>query len=111
MLHGAYQTAQFKTDWNLDKVLKNCFSIFRKSTKRSDYLETNDLQESHEGKSTAYLFPLKYFGQRWLENGKAIKLFIDIQPYLKRCFEYLTENKKFPKKGDRFVFKIIFYQF
>ena len=31
LLHGAYQTAQFKTDWNLDQVLKNCYSIFKKS--------------------------------------------------------------------------------
>ena len=27
MLHGAYQTAQFKTDWNLDKVLKIAFQF------------------------------------------------------------------------------------
>ena len=93
VLHGAYQTAQFKTDWNLDKVL-NCYSIFKKfPSKRSDYLETNDLQESHEGKSSAYLFPLEYCGLRCLENGKVIKQFIDIQPYLKQYFEYLAKNK------------------
>ena len=84
LLHGACQTAQFKTDWNLDKILKNCYSVFNRSpVKHSDYLEVNDLQESHEGKSTTYLFSLRYFGHRWLENGNAVKRFIDIQPYLK----------------------------
>lgn len=29
---------------------------------------------------------------------------IDIQPYLKRYIEYITENKRFLKKDDRFVF-------
>ena len=99
------KSAQFKTDWNIDKVLRNCYSIFKKSlAKRSDYLEGNDLQESHEGKYTTYLFPLKHYGHRWLENRSAVKRLVDIQPYLKQYFEYLTENKKFPKKDDRFVF-------
>ena len=74
VLHGDYQTAQFKTDWNFDKVFRNYYSILKKSpAKHSDYLEANDLEESHEGKSTAYLFVLKYCGHRWLENGKVIK--------------------------------------
>ena len=50
--------------------------------KCSDYLETNDLQESHDRKCTPNLFPLKYCGHNWPENGKAIKLLIDRQPYL-----------------------------
>ena len=74
LLHGAYQTAQFKTDWTHDIVLRNCYSIFKKCpAKCSDYLEANDLQESHEGKSTVCLFPLRYCGHRWLENEKATK--------------------------------------
>ena len=46
VLHRAYQTDQFKTDWNLDKVLKNCYSIFKKSSaKRSGYPKANDSQK------------------------------------------------------------------
>ena len=105
VLHGACQTAQFKTDWDLVKVFKNFYSLFKKSrAKLSDYLEENDLQESHESKSTAYLFPLKYCEHRWFENGKAINRLIDIQPYLKLFLEHLTENKKFPNQDNRFPF-------
>ena len=34
VLHGAYKTAQSVTSWKLDKFLKNCFSIFKKSPAR-----------------------------------------------------------------------------
>lgn len=64
-LHGTNETAEFKTDWNLDKVLKNYYFSFKKfPAKCSDYLEPNDLQESHESKSMALLFPFKYCGHR-----------------------------------------------
>ena len=57
VLHEVRQTAQLKTNRNLDKVSRNCNLIFKKSSaKRWDYLEPNDLQESLEGKSAAYFF-------------------------------------------------------
>ena len=31
LLHGVCQSDQFKNDWDLDKALKNCYSIFKKS--------------------------------------------------------------------------------
>ena len=57
MLHEVRQTAQLKTNRNLDKVSRNCNLILKKSSAKSwDYLEPNDLQESLEGKSSAYFF-------------------------------------------------------
>ena len=81
---GSCELCVLYRDRNLVKVLKNLYSIFKKyPAKRLDHQEAIDLQESHENKSTAYLFPLKYFGHRWLENGKAVKRLIELQPYLK----------------------------
>ena len=55
---------------------------------------------SHEGKDTSYLFPLKYCGYRWLENGKAVVRIIEILPYIK---QYLKEKKAFHENHDRLV--------
>ena len=72
VLHVAYGRAQKATDWNLDKLLKEIYSIFKlSSARRVDYLKVNELLESHESKSVAYLFPQKFCGHRWLVNGKA----------------------------------------
>ena len=73
------------------------FNFQKISRKRSDYLKTNDLQESHEGKSTAYLFPLRYCGHRWFANGQAIKLIDDIQPYLSNILNILLKTKSLKK--------------
>ena len=84
VLHGAYKTAQSVISWKLDRFLKNCFSISKKSSaRRSVYLKFNDLFVSHEGKDTSCLFPLKDCRHRWLENGKAIGRIIEILPYIK----------------------------
>ena len=75
VLHGAYKTTLSTTDWKLDKVLKACYSIFKKSpVRRADYLRGNDLLDSHDGKDTVYLFPVKYFGHRWLENSRVVSV-------------------------------------
>ena len=77
VLHRPNQTVQSKADWNVVKVLKNLYSVFKKyPAKRLDYQEANDSQKSRKSKSTAYLFSLRYFGHRWLGNGKAIKRLI-----------------------------------
>ena len=66
VLHGAYGTAQKATDW---KLLKAIYLIFKLSPAwREDYLKVNELLESHESKSVAYLFPQKFCGHRWLKN-------------------------------------------
>ena len=84
VLGGAYKTAQSVISWKLDRFLKNCCSISKKSSaRRSVYLKCNDLLVSHEGKDTSYLFPVKDCGHRWLENGKAIGRIIEIRPYIK----------------------------
>ena len=103
VIHGAFGTAESATDWNLRKFLKNCHSIFKKPpARRSDYLTANNLHSSHVGKDTSYLFPLKFCGHRWLENSKAISRILDIFPYLQKCFGWLSDEKKMPKKGERF---------
>ena len=103
VIHGAFGTAESATDWNLRKFLKNCHSIFKKSpAKRSDYLTADDLHSSHVGKDTSYLFSLKFCGHRWLENSKAISRILDIFPYLQKYFGWLSNEKKMPKKDERF---------
>ena len=103
VIHGAFGTAESATDWNLRKFLKNCHSIFKKSpARRSDYLTVNDLHSSHVGKDTSYLFLLKFCGHRWLENSKAISRILDIFPYLQKYFGWLSDEKKMPKKDERF---------
>ena len=83
VFHGAYKAAQSVTSWKLDNFLKNCFCIFKKSpARRSAYLKCNDLLVSHGAKDISYLFPLKYCGHHWLENGKAISRIIEILPYI-----------------------------
>ena len=67
VLHGAYGTGQKATDWELGKLLKHCYSIFNKSPARhSDYLLANGFHETHKGKNTGYLFPLKFCVFRWM---------------------------------------------
>ena len=107
VLHGAYGTGQNSTCWELDKLLKNLYSIFRRSpARRSDYLQANDLHDSHEGRDTGYLFPLKFCGHRWLENSKAINRLLEIVPKVKTYFAWLEDNKKFTKsmkEDKRFI--------
>ena len=53
VLHGSYNTAQSATNWNLGKILKSFYSIFKKSpARRSDYLKVNDLHSAHEAKDS-----------------------------------------------------------
>ena len=104
VLHGAYTRWQQVTDWELDKLLKDCFGIFKKSpARRLDYLEANGLHESHDGQDTAYLFPLKLCGHRWLENSKAIIRMLEIWEYIRKYFSFLETEKQFPKKDERFI--------
>ena len=79
-------------------------SIFKISpSRKEDYLKVNELLESYESKCVACLFPQKFCGHRWLENGKALKRAIESHSYLKRYFSYLKEEKKIPPKDDRFT--------
>ena len=105
VLHGAYKTAQSVKSWTLDRFLKICFSIFKKSpAKRSAYLKCNDFFVSHKGKDTSYLFPFKYFAHCWLENDKAVgRIIVNSLPYIKQHLNELKEKKAFPENDDRFV--------
>ena len=48
------------------------------------------------------LFPLKFCGHRWLENGKAITLFMEIKEKVAKYLTLLKERKNWPAKDDRF---------
>ena len=62
----------------------------------------NDLLESHLGRDSPYLFPLKYCGHRRLENTKAITKVKEISDHLQAYVEDLASKKKLPKNYDRF---------
>ena len=86
------------------KFFKACHSIFSPESpaRRSTYLKSNDLREFYNGKSTEYLFLLKYCIHLWLENGKTIDRILEILPYLKNFIKCLKENKSFPDNDERF---------
>ena len=104
VLHGADGTGQKATDWELGKLLKHCYSIFNKNpARRSDYHLATGFRETHEGKNTGYLFPLKFCGFRWLENSPCITSLLEIIPYIKIYFTWLEDNKKIPKDDNWFL--------
>ena len=83
VLHGAYKVGQKATDWQLNSLLKSCHTLFKDSpARRCDYLKANDLDVMHDEKSSAYLFPLKFCGHRWLENGAVITRILQIMDKL-----------------------------
>ena len=101
VIHEAYKTGQESTDWKFAKILSAFYSIFKKSpARRSDYLQINELHESHEGKDTNYMFPLKYCGHRWLENGKVVSRLME---KLQLVHKYIDSFKKLPKNDERFT--------
>lgn len=71
------------TDWHLQNLLKSCYVLFKDSpARRSDYLKSNNLEDEHNEKSAAYLFPLKFCGHRWLENSAVIARILNIMDKL-----------------------------
>ena len=79
----------------------SCISFnFQKSPTRNGFLLANELHESHDGKDTNYLFPLKYCGHMWLENGKVMSRLIEI---LQMVCKYIDSLKKVPKNDERFT--------
>ena len=97
VLHGSYGTAQKATDWNLDKLLKAIYSLYKLSpARREDYLKVNELLESHDSKSVAYFIPQKFCGHRWLENGKALKRAIELHSKI-----FLLSKREISFKNDR----------
>ena len=101
VIHGADKAGQEATDWKLAKVPPAFHSIFKQSpAKRNYFLLSNELHESHEGKETNYLFPLKYCGHSWLENGKIMSRLIEILHLVRK---YIDSLKELPKNGERFI--------
>ena len=49
------------------------------------------------------MFPQKFCGHRWLENGAAVKRAIEINQNLKVHFKDLKEKKNIPTNDDRFT--------
>ena len=57
---------------------------------------------SHNGKSTAYIFPLKYCGQYNLGNRSISKSFHQIFEKKRKKKKRKEKHKSFPGKDDRF---------
>ena len=57
----------------MGKKLNAPRSIFKKSSaQRSDCLSVNNIDCRNDYNSVKGLFPLKYVGHKWLENGQVI---------------------------------------
>ena len=59
--------------------MKAAYGVFKKNSpaRRSDHITANDLEERHDDNSMTQLFPLKFCGHRWLENGKVLTRFLE----------------------------------
>jgi hypothetical protein len=104
VLHGAYQTAHKNTTWDVQKVLKALHGIFKKSpARRADYLEDNDIDDDDDDNQMKMYFPLKFCGHRWLENGKALARYLEIDDKVKRFLDKSVELKRrnFEEKDER----------
>ena len=105
VLHGTYKAGHSKVDWELDKTLKAAHGIFKHSpTRRADYLVDNDTNDQHDDEAMKSLFPHKFCGHRWLENGKAITRFMEIKEKVARYLTLSKERKNWPEKYERFPF-------
>ena len=94
VLHGAYQTAHKKTTWEVQKVLKALHGIFKKSpARRADYLKDNDLVSNDDDNQMKLYFPLKFCSHRWLENGRAMVRYLEIDDEVKHFHDKSVELK------------------
>ena len=92
-----------KTGWKIGKKLNGAWSIFKKfSIRRSDYLSVNNIERRNDYNSVKGLFPLKYVGHRWLENGKVIDQLLVVGNKLLVVLRQYEEDKKFPRDDGRF---------
>ena len=105
VLHGAYQTAHSKeTNWEVKKVMKATHGIMKMSpARRSDYLKDNDIEIVGDDQTLKSYFPLKFVGHRWLENGKAIIRYLEIDDKLAKFLVKSQELKRrnFDSKDER----------
>ena len=106
VLHRAYQTDQYKSDWNLDKVLRIAIQFSKNllpnvTQKQMIHKKANEMK-SHKGKCRPTYFYSNIVGVDDLRMEKQLNDSL-IYSHSKQYFEYLTENKKFPRKDDRFV--------
>ena len=105
VLHGTYKTAHTKeTDWCVDQVMKAAHGIFKKSpARRSDFLADNEIPDNGDDQSLKSYFPLKFAGHRWLENGKCLERYLEIQDKIANFMKAseLKNRKNFGPKDER----------
>ena len=81
--------------------MKAIYLVFKFSpVGTEDYLKIDELLHSLKSKSVAYLFPQKFCGRRWLENGKPFKRTIESHSYFKR---YSSSLKVFISILDKMI--------
>ena len=91
VIHGAYKAGQEAVGWQIQQFLKCCYSLFKTSpARRADYLYANEVEEG----GSSQMFPLKFCGHRWFENGQVLDRIVQILPSLQA---YVCACKRQPK--------------
>ena len=103
VVHGAFQTGALKTGWELNKVLKAMYNIFKESPAQRDiYLKEGSLSE----------FPLKFWEPRWIEDKEVAERALEVWKSVVatiRYWEGLSKSKK-PKNNKSFDCLVNHYQ-
>ena len=94
-----------ETDWDVMKTFKAAHGIMKKSpARRADYLHDNEIEVDDNDQAMKAFFPMSFSGTRWLENGKALERFLEINDklgiFLSKSQEEGREN--FDAKDERF---------
>ena len=86
VIHGAFRKGIRETDWGIDSVLKALYNLFDKSpAKRENFAEITGTD----------VFPLQFYGHRWLEDKRVADRALEIWPHITK---YITETLKKPKQ-------------
>lgn len=87
IMHGAYKTGQNATTWNVQKLLRSSFYLFKKSpARRSDYLHANNIEDNEDCRAE---FPTSFCGHHWLENGTSITRLISVLHKIQTYIKYM----------------------
>ena len=83
-IHNCFKTC-FE-EWHLEKVLTSLYHLFKHSpARREDFSSLNQQSET--------LFPRKFCGHRWLENGPAVERALDMWNDIKAYVKAVKEKK------------------
>ena len=84
--------------------MKACHGIFKKApARRADYLGDNEIENDGDDQTLKAYFPLKFAGHRWLENGKCLVRYLEIDTLILNFIRKSDElkRKNFNAKDER----------